>query len=148
MGLSDDAVESTMLGWQGILGLRDWEIRVEVVRETWRKSGDIKIDACNRLAVLMVNESVTPEHLDEVVLHELVHLKLGGLDRMIEDLLDSLHGEDHGDPRRKFAYAQFMDRLEETTQGFTRALLGLAGNPALMVTPSLGREVERERDPG
>lgn len=139
-----ELVEQALLEWQAALGLGDWGIRIEVIREQWRKSGDIKIDACNKLAVLMVSETVAPEFLDEVVLHELVHLKLHALDRMIEDLLNSLYGDDEEDPRRKFAYAQFMDRLESTTQDLTMALLRLAGDREAMPSPSLRQAVEKE----
>lgn len=145
--MSEESVEHVLQKWRGALGLRDWDIRVEVARKEWLKSGDIRIDAPNKLAVLMVNETVAPEFLDEVVVHELVHLKLNDLDRTIEDLLDSLYGDDEEDPRRKFAYAQFMDRLESTTQDFTKALLALAGNREIMLTPSLRQAVERELEP-
>lgn len=30
--------------WQDILRLRDWDINLEIVEGSWRKSGDVKID--------------------------------------------------------------------------------------------------------
>jgi hypothetical protein len=146
MGLDEAEALDVLRSWQRVLGLRDWTIRVEIVRRDRRKSGDIKVDPCNRMAVVLVNEAVPPRHLDEVVLHELVHLHLHALDRMLEDLLAGLYGDDESDPRHRFARGQFMDHLETATQGLTRAFLGLAGEEELMQTPSLERSVEDELD--
>jgi hypothetical protein len=147
VALTEDSIRETARSWQEVLELRDWDLRIEVVRGDWRKSGDIKIDACNRLAVLMVSEAVEPEHLDEVVLHELVHLRLHALDRMLEDLLSAVYGDADDDPRRDFAHGQFMDNLETTTQGVTRALLTLAGRGDVMITPFLAHAVKEALDP-
>lgn len=138
-------VEKKLGTWQEILGLTEWTLRAELVSGPWRKSADLRHDLPNRLAVVLVHESVAPEHLDEVVVHELVHLRLGGLDRMMEDLLVSLYGEDEKDPRRRFAYAQFMDRLETTTQDLTRSFLALSGNRDLLWTPALERAVREAK---
>lgn len=140
-------IEKTLRTWQEILGLTEWTLRAEVVTGPWPKSGDLRHDLPNRLAVVLVHESVPPEHLDEVVVHELVHLQLGGLDRMLEDLLASLYGEDEEDPRRRFAHAQFMDRLETTTQELTRSFLALAGHADRFWTPSLERAVRDAKGP-
>jgi len=147
MGRIESEALDVLREWQRVLGLRDWTIRVEIVRRDWRKSGDIKIDPCNRMAVVLVNKTVPSRHLDEVVLHELVHLRLHALDRMLEDLLVNLYGDDENDPRHRFAHGQFMDHLETATQALTRAFLGLAGKEELMRTPSLERSVEDELDP-
>ena len=109
--------------WQKILRLKDWDIKTTIVAESWRKSGDIKIDQCNKMAAVMVNSSVTPDFLEEVIVHELLHLKLWKMDQMIESLLLSIYGENEEDPKRNFAYDQFMLALEATTQDLTKALL-------------------------
>lgn len=123
--------------WQDILRLRDWDIQLQIVDVEWRKTGDIKIDADNKKAVLMVN-GVNPrqENLEEVVIHELIHLKLWGLDQMLEQLLTGLFGKDENDPRYEFANTQFMMLLETTVEDLAKGYLALGGQNK---TLSLGR---------
>jgi hypothetical protein len=109
--------------WQKILRLKDWDIKTTIIEKNWRKSGDIKIDQCNKMAAVMINSKVTPDFLEEVIVHELLHLKLWKMDQMIESLLISIYGENEEDPKRNFAYDQFMLTLESTTQDLTKALL-------------------------
>ena len=98
-----------------------------MVDKPWRKTGDIKIDAHDKKAVLLVNtENPRNENLEEVVIHELLHLKLWRLDQLLETLLTSVFGEED-DPKRSFANAQFMDALEPTVEDLTKACLQLGG---------------------
>ncbi len=118
--------------WQDILRLRDWDIRVRIVRRKWRKFGDVEADADDKKAVLLVNHrpySRADFNLEELVVHELLHLKLDPMDQMLVDLLDSLYGEDEDDPKRRFARTQFMVMLETTVEDLTKALLAAAGSP-------------------
>ncbi len=113
--------------WQHILRLRDWDIKLQVVTTPWRKTGDIKIDAHDKKAILLVNaDKLENENLEEVVIHELLHLSLWGLDQMLESLLTSVFGNNPDDPKYQFAYAQFMDRLEPTVEDLTKAFVALA----------------------
>jgi len=109
--------------WQSILRLTDWDIKTVVVNQPWRKSGDIKIDADNRMAALMVHGSVPENHLEEVVVHELLHLKLWGMDQLIEESINLLYGSDKEDPKREFAYGTFMLELESTVEDLAKALI-------------------------
>lgn len=76
--------------WQAILCLLDWDIRIEVVLTEWCKTADIKIDAHDRKAILIVNyDNPHDELLEHIVLHELLRLKLRAADALeatIEDL--------------------------------------------------------------
>jgi hypothetical protein len=109
--------------WQSVLRLRDWDIIVKIVKTSWRKSGDIKIDLDDKKAVLLVNHSPNRENLEELVVHELLHLKLYGLDQMIEELLSAVYGEEEKDPKREFACTQFMKLLESTVEDLTKGYL-------------------------
>jgi hypothetical protein len=109
--------------WQSILRLRDWDIIVKIVKTSWRKSGDIKIDLDDKKAVLLVNHSSKRENLEELVIHELLHLKLYGLDQMIEELLSVVYGEEEKDPKREFASTQFMTLLESIVEDLTKGYL-------------------------
>lgn len=60
------------------------DILYKLVDVEWRKSGDIKIDADNKMAVILINNNAIVSNLEEIVIHELFHLKLWALDQMIE----------------------------------------------------------------
>lgn len=140
---------TTILGkWQKILRLQDWAIRVVVADKDWRKSGDIKIDEDNKNAALLINQKVDIRYLEEIVIHELLHLKLWGMDQMIENLLSSLYGSDESDPKRKFAYGQFMGVLESTTQDLTKALLSATGEEREMYFNRVERQINEELGQG
>ena len=136
--------ESMIQRWSGILRLQDWDIRHTVVHNDWRKRGDIKIDTSNRMAVLMVHQEVDASFLEELVVHELIHLKLYEMDQMIEELINLVYGTDAEDPRREFAWSRFMEALESTTEDLTKALLATSGSPAELNFDRVMRQVEEE----
>jgi len=107
--------------WQNILRLRDWDIKLELVTKEWRKSGDVKIDQANKVAILLINDC-NPKHtnVESLIIHELLHIKLYGMDQMIETLLHCVYSDDENDAKFSFAYAQFMELLEVTTEDLTK----------------------------
>ena len=119
------AAETCLRKWQKILRLQAWDIEIVTVVKPWRKSGDVKIDMDNRMAAVMIHESVPEEHLEEVVLHELLHLKLYGMDQMVEYAIELIYGCDTGtmDPKKEFATGAFMMELESTVEDLTKSLL-------------------------
>jgi hypothetical protein len=123
IGVEEEKLKDLMLKWQDILRLKDWDLRPVIVDRDWRKSGDVKIDTDNRMAALMIHWSTPPEHLEELVVHEMLHLKLYGMDQMIEHVLGILYGDDDDDPKKKFATGTFMLELESTVEDLTKALL-------------------------
>ncbi len=115
--------------WQTILRLRDWDIKLQLVTTPWRKTGDIKIDAHDKKAILLVNvNKLEAENLEEIIIHELLHLSLWGLDQMLESLLTSVFGTNSEDPKYQFAYVQFMDKLEPTVEDLTKAFMDLGAD--------------------
>lgn len=113
--------------WKPLLSLSDWDIRPVVVNKEWRKSGDVKIDNSDRMAAVMIKSDLDPAFLEQVVVHELLHIKLWGLDQMIEEALNALFDENDSEGKRYYAQGQFMEELETTTQDLTRALLDVSG---------------------
>ena len=100
-----------------------WDVRLELVEDpAWRKTGDIKIDCDDRKAVLMLN-AVSPrqENMEEVIVHELMHLKLYPLDQTTESLIDSCFEQDS--PAQNFAMTQFMTTLEQTVEELAKCFL-------------------------
>jgi hypothetical protein len=145
--VSRTALEKHLRKWQDILRLRDWDIRLQIVTRKWRKFGDVKIDLDDHKAILLVNHrpySETDVDLEGLVIHELLHIKLYALDQMLEDLLDAVYGEDENDPKRRFAYTQFMLRLETTVEDLTKGFQAATGSPTPISFGRLRRQVNAE----
>jgi len=128
--------------WQDILRLRDWDIKLEFVTKEWRKTGDVKIDQADKMAIVLINNyNPKQTNVETVIIHELLHIKLWGMDQMIETLVNCVYGE-HDNPQRDFAYHQFMELLEVTTQDLTKGYAALGAEDK---TPSYGR-IQPEAD--
>ena len=126
--LTDDALQSLFQKWIDILRLKNqWDIRLELVRDpAFRKTGDIKIDCDDRKAILMLNVlNPKQENPEEVIVPELMHLKLYPLDQLTEGLIDAHYEEET--PAREAVYTQFMIMLEQTVEEMTKCYLGAFG---------------------
>ena len=100
-----------------------WDVKLEFVEDpSWRKNGDFKIDCDDRKAILMLN-AVNPkqEVLEEVIIHELMHIKMYPLDQVTESLITSCFEE--GSAASNFAYQQFFTTLEQTVEELTKCFL-------------------------
>ena len=63
-------------------------------------------------------------------------MKLWDMDQMIEGLINLVYGTEEADPRREFAYTQFMTTLESTVQDLAKGYLQEFGEDK---TRSFGR---------
>ena len=100
-----------------------WDVKLEFVDDiNWRKTGDFKIDCDDRKAIIMIN-SINPkqENIEEVIVHELFHLKMYPLDQVTESLIISNFRENT--PEYEFAYTQFFTSLEQTVEELTKCFL-------------------------
>lgn len=100
-----------------------WDVKLEFVDDpAWQKTGDFKIDCDDRKAILLIN-AVNPkqENLEEVIVHELMHIKMYPLDQVTESLITNCFEE--GSPARSFAYQQFFTTLEQTVEELTKCFL-------------------------
>ena len=100
-----------------------WDIRLQWVEDpAWRKTGDFKIDCDDKKAIILLN-GVNPkqENMEEVLVHELMHLKLYPLDQVTEALITSNFPE--GTPGYNFAYHGFFTTLEQTVEELTKCFL-------------------------
>jgi restriction endonuclease Mrr len=145
--ITRDEARAILARWQPILRLADWDIDLRLVTTPWRKSGDVKVDLDDRKAVLLLRAGQAPEHLEEVVVHELIHLRLYAMDQMLVNLLDAVFGAAADDPKREFAETQFMTLLESTTEDLAKALLAASGSTAPLTFERLRDEVEQEIGP-
>ena len=100
-----------------------WDVRLELVEDpTWQKTGDFKIDCDDRKAILMLN-FVNPkqENIEEVIIHELMHIKMYPLDQVTESLITNCFEE--GTAASNFAYQQFFNALEQTVEELAKCFL-------------------------
>ena len=100
-----------------------WDVRLEFVEDpTWRKTGDFKIDCDDRKAILMLNVvNPTQENVEEVIVHELMHIKMYPLDQVTESLIANCFEE--GTTASNFAYQQFFNALEQTVEELAKCFL-------------------------
>lgn len=145
MKFDEKELDKFLRKWQEILRLRDWDIKYEIVNKEWRKTGDIKIDMDDRKAILMINNyNPKQTNLEALIIHELLHLKLWGMDQMIEGLIYSVFGKDEQDPKLNFAYTQFMTLLESTTEDLSKSFLTLGGDNKEISFGRVQKLVEKE----
>ena len=101
----------------------EWDIRLEWIEDpNWGKTGDFKVDCTDRKAIILLN-GVEPkqENLEEVLVHELLHLKLYPLDQFTETLIQTSF-EEHSNGYR-LAYHNFFETLEQTVEELTKCFL-------------------------
>ena len=110
--------------WLNILRIKNqWDVKLEMISDPeFKKTGDFKIDCDDRKAILLLNErNPRQENFEEVIVHELLHLKLYPLDQITEGLIYSNYEE--GSKAFDFAYAQFMTSLEIIVEELTKCFL-------------------------
>ena len=125
---TDEKLQSLFQSWIEQLRLKNqWDIRLELVRDpAFHKTGDIKIDCDDKKAILMLNVlSSKQENLEEVIVHELLHLKLYPLDQLTEGLIEAHYEQET--PAHDAVYTQFMTMLEQTVEELTKCYLGAFG---------------------
>lgn len=138
-------LEKNLRKWQDILRLKDWDIKYELVDVDWRKSGDVKIDAEDKKAVLLINDfNPKSTNLEELVIHELMHIKLWGMDQMIEELIYKVFGEDENDDKFDITYTHFMKLLEKTTEDLTKSFVELGAEDKELSFGRLKVQVDKE----
>ena len=100
-----------------------WDVRLEFVEDpSWTKTGDFKIDCDDRKAILLLNAgNPTQENLEEVIIHELMHIKMYPLDQVTESLIANCFEE--GSAASNFAYQQFFMTLEQTVEELAKCFL-------------------------
>lgn len=100
-----------------------WDVKLEFVEDpSWRKTGDFKVDCTDKKAILLLNTAnPKQENLEEVIVHELLHLKMYPLDQVTESLIISNFEE--GSSAYRFAYLQFFTTLEQTVEEMTKCFL-------------------------
>ena len=101
----------------------NWNVQLRLVDDPeWSKTGDFKIDCTDHKAILLLNIlNPKEENLEEVIVHELMHIKMYPLDQVTESLITK-HFEE-GTPGWNFAYTQFFTALEITVEELAKCFL-------------------------
>ena len=123
------AIETLFSYWLDVLRLNNvWDIKLELIdRDDFKKTGDFKVDPDDRKAILMLNiKNPKQENLEEVIVHELMHLKLYPLDQITESLICGHYEEGSGGYNA--AYYEFFTSLEVTVEELTKCFLSAFGN--------------------
>ncbi len=145
MKCEENLIEKYLTKWQDILRLRDWDIKYQLVNKEWRKTGDIKIDMDDKKAILLINNyNPKQDNLEGLIIHELLHLKLFGMDQMIEELIYAVFGEDTQDRKFDFAYNQFMRVLEPTVEDLSKSFLTIGGEDKEISFGRVQKQVDDE----
>ncbi len=113
--------------WLKILRLDNWDIKLELIYdESFTKTGDFKVDSDDRKAILKLN-GLNPkqENFEEVIVHELLHLKMYPLNQLTESLIYGHYEEGTG--AFNTIYTQFMTNLEVTVEELAKCFLKLYG---------------------
>lgn len=110
-----------------IFKFENWNIKLEFIEKDWKNTGNVKVDVEGKTAIVYLNIfNPKMENLEQVMIHELCHIKLWQLDQYCESLLNSTF-EDENSVAYKFAYDQFMLHLEQTTEDLARTYISLIG---------------------
>ncbi|EOU1915776.1 hypothetical protein F6J61_12680 [Clostridium perfringens] len=145
MSFDENLIEKYLRKWQERLRLKDWDIKLQLINQEWNKTGDIKIDMTDKKAIVMINNYNPKENnLEPVIIHELLHLKLWGMDQMIEQLIYLVFGKDENDPKFDFAYTQFMNTLEFTVEDLSKSFLTLDGEDKKISFERVQKQVDDE----
>ena len=143
--IKENETHDILAKWQKILRLKDWDIKIEWVTKEWRKTGDVKIDQTNKVAIILLN-AYNPKctNYEAVIIHELLHIKLWGMDQMIEELLHCVYGKDCSDPKFSFAFSKFMELLEVTTEDLAKGYVELGANDKSISYGRIQHEADAE----
>lgn len=145
MSFDENLIEKYLRKWQERLRLKDWDIKLQLINQEWNKTGDIKIDMTDKKAIVIINNYNPKENnLEPVIIHELLHLKLWGMDQMIEQLMYLVFGKDENDPKFDFAYTQFMNTLESTVEDLSKSFLTLDGEDKKISFERVQKQVDDE----
>ena len=100
-----------------------WDVTLEIINNVnSHKTGDIKIDCTDHKAIVLLNTAgANFDNPEEILVHELLHLKLYPLDQVTEGLITSQF--ESNSAASNFAYHQFFTALEITVEELTKCFL-------------------------
>ena len=98
---------------------RDWDITIHVNEdETWENFATTGVQEGRRAAIMMFWDLLPEKEYEEVVIHEMVHIVLDPMDRLISEWLDELPEE-----KRLLFAKQWRDRVEVVTENIEKVIV-------------------------
>ncbi len=131
--MDDATIKRLTAQWASTLRITPtFDVDVTIKRDpAWHKTGDLTIDTDDKKVMLYINGLNPRNHnLEEVIVHELFHMKLWPLDQFTESLIE-VNYEEKSDAWQ-LAYSSFMSALEQTVSELAKTYLTAFGeNTAL-----------------
>lgn len=107
--------------WKSHLGFSGWKIDARVVifkrNDNFPQDGDIVIDYLKKKAAILIGTKPKAS-VEEIVVHELVHLMLWPLDQKMMSAIKRL-----SQAKQKRIKGDFLGKLENVTAKITKAIL-------------------------
>lgn len=126
--MDKEKVKELFEKWIEILRLRNnWDVKLEIISDEKKgDAGEFMIEPNERKAIIVINLlNPKKENLEEIICHELLHLKMYPLDQFTESLIDGHYIIET--PEYETTYMQFMSVLEQTVEELTKCYLGVFG---------------------
>ncbi len=126
--LDEKSIRGLFEKWTQILRVKNnWDVQLELVDDdAFKKTGDLKIDCDDKKAIILLNaRNPKQENFEEVICHELLHLKMYPLDQFTESLILSTYADN--ETAQSLAYYNFFTSLEITVEELTKCYLGAFG---------------------
>jgi hypothetical protein len=121
-GMSKDALEKLLRGWQKKLGMEEWKLDLKIVdfkrKNDYRQSGDFVADTENKTASILMTWDPWRGDEEYTLVHEMLHTLVYDYDKYGEDLILKNHkqfGDEHN---------LYVDKLENLVHHLTRTFLG------------------------
>jgi hypothetical protein len=111
--VSKAQIERVVRLWQERLGLERWKLELRVSAEPMDGFGEFDVSSQYEVATITVASGLSPEQVEQTVVHELLHLMCRDLDAVVEDARGQLHPQ---------ASVQVEKRYEHEIEGFVERL--------------------------
>ncbi len=79
------------------------------------------------MVVVLINNNATVSNLEEIIIHELLRLKLWDMDQMIEGYVNIVFGIYGKISKKEFAMEMFFKELESTVEDLAKGYLEANG---------------------
>ncbi|MDO8639024.1 MAG: hypothetical protein Q7R43_05605 [Candidatus Daviesbacteria bacterium] len=113
--------EKNIEKWKIRLGFSDWEISAKITTfrrtDCFLQDGDIIINYPKKQATILIG-TILKAPVEEIVIHELVHLMLWPLDQRIISIIKTLPQTE-----QKRAEEDFLSKLEDVAAQITKVVL-------------------------
>jgi len=105
--------------WQNRLGLTEWQLWIKMVEPGEFSYAHVEYDEYHYQGIISINNDHPAEHWDHTIVHELLHIMLGGVQGFTEELLAYVEPKE-----RKVLEAGIEEKFEPVLNRLARAIVG------------------------